>query len=92
MQNQSEREELIEALKRDKSLRIEIPKEIIEDVDPEEREDYILLAEHRKYLMRKRKESNDSEREELENKIFKVQQYMLIAQFGDKNIGRFTNI
>jgi hypothetical protein len=92
MQDKSEREKLIEKLHNDKSIRIEIPEDIIDDVNPDNKRDYIVLAEYRRYLMRRRKNADDIEREALLKEIFRVQQYMSIAQYGDENIGRFNRV
>lgn len=91
MSNQSEREKLIERLKKDESERVKIPQDFIDDVNPSCLEDFTVLAEHWRYLENKKKNAkNLEEREKIADQIFKVRQYMLIAEFGDRNIARFN--
>lgn len=90
--DKSEREvkykELIEMLKANTDLLADIPDDL--GTGYEEVEEYRLLAGYWKYLMKKKKNSNSDEQKELSNKISEVQEYLLIAQFGDKNIKRFN--
>lgn len=92
MQNQSERKRLIERLKKDKSERIEIPKEVEKEFNAVDKNDYIILAEHWQYLMKKQKEVDESKKAEIADRIFQVQAYMMIAKSGDRNIGRFNEV
>ena len=87
MHNQSEREELIKKLKSSQNERLEVPINVIVSANPVNFEEYKLLIEHWHYLMRNKQLKEPERTEQLEN----VRELMLIAQYGDEHIGRFTN-
>lgn len=91
MYNRSQRERLIEQLKKNTDLRMEVPDYVVEAASPEDEENYRLLAGHWRYLMRKKRSASEEEKKELSKQLFDVEQYMKIAQFGDRNIERFIN-
>ena len=98
MRDQSEREKLIERLKKDKSIRAELPDGFIESVETDpniaDKDDYILLSEQWKYLRQGRinaRNAKDEEKIEYYSRQMEiVRRYLLVAEFGDPNIGRFT--
>lgn len=100
MLDKSQREKIrlqfLQRLRQDNNVRAVLPRDFydnLKDEDIAELDDYILLAQHRRYLSNKKKMAqSETEKKQLLNEIFTTQQYMLIAKFGDKNIGRFTNI
>lgn len=96
MLGKSEREkrynEMIERLKNNKELRadIEIPDDVFKNVA--EPDNLKLLIEHRRYLANERKKADEEKKKEFDAEIFKINQYMLMAEFGDRNIGRFNGV
>lgn len=82
---------LISFLRNDDTQRINTPDINYGNIEPVYKEDYKLLVEHWRYLREKtKKEEKMEEKEKLQNRVFQVQQYMLVAQFGDRNTGRFN--
>lgn len=84
---------MIEKLKSNPDMLADIPDYIGEDC--EEKEEYRLLVGHWRYLLQQKKNARKAQdpelAEEIGKSIFEVQQYMLMAQFGDRNIGRFNS-
>ena len=87
MQNKSERERLIEKISQDYSQRIHISKDELDLSNIAEPEQYLILAEHWRYLL-----ITDEQKKDIQEKIYKVQQFMREAEFGDKNVDRFNMI
>ena len=92
MQNKSERERLIEKISQDYSQRIHISKDELDLSNIAEPEQYLILAEHWRYLLRLKKSLTDEQKKDIQEKIYKVQQFMREAEFGDKNVDRFNMI
>ncbi len=51
----------------------------------------MLFVEHWMWLRDKRKNAlEDEEKKKISDEINEIQQMMLVAQFGDRNVGRFN--
>lgn len=91
---QDDFERLIEELRRNQSIRATIPQTDIDRIrantNIENEDEYWLLAEYLKYLKIQKREKDNQRTDELIEQIHNVERYLLEAQFGDRNIGRFN--
>ena len=86
-------DKMILKLKEHPELRDSISSQNIDKKDIAEPENFVLFFEHWTYLRKtKKKAESEKEIQKLTDEIGEIQQFMLMAQYGDRNIGRFNQI